>query len=434
MRETLIKNFLRISSIPRKSGNEKEISNFFVEVAKKNNLEYFQDKNYNVLIKKKGNIEGTPTILQAHFDMVCVKTNESIHDFNKDGIEVIIDNDKVTAKDTSLGADQGVGLTIMLTLMEDNSIKHPDLEFMFTVEEETTFKGTVEFPYDKLSGKNLINLDNCRDYDVVIGSAGDIVNEYVFNSILTEKNMPSYRITLDGYKSGNSGENIVDSEETALTAIAKLLKDKEVYIKSINGGTFENDLIPSCVVEIQTNLDVYSIFNNVKIEKINSTNSFSLEDTNNIINEILALKGGYISETASSNIGIISTNNNEIKIAYIIRSINKDELNRISNNTKLLNYNFKCNEVYTDTEWIPNNNSELLRKYKDTYYSIYNEYPKDTICQGGIESAFINKRTQGIDIIAIGATMDNIHSVNEVTYISSWEKIYNILIELLSNI
>ena len=97
MRETLIKNFLRISSIPRKSGNEKEISNFFVEVAKKNNLEYFQDKNYNVLIKKKGNIEGTPTILQAHFDMVCVKTNESIHDFNKDGIEVIIDNDKVTA-------------------------------------------------------------------------------------------------------------------------------------------------------------------------------------------------------------------------------------------------------------------------------------------------------------------------------------------------
>ena len=434
MRETLIKNFLRISSIPRKSGNEKEISDFFVEVAKKNNLEYFQDKNYNVLIKKKGNIEGTPTILQAHFDMVCVKTNESIHDFNKDGIEVIIDNDKVTAKDTSLGADQGVGLTIMLTLMEDNSIKHPDLEFMFTVEEETTFNGVVTFPYDKLEGKQLINLDNCRDYEVVIGASGDIANSYTYKSNLTEKNIPSYKFILDGFKSGNSGENIADSKNNAVIAMAKLLKDKEVYIKSINGGTFENDLIPGCEVILQTNLNVYEVFKNIKIEKINNNLSFSLEDTKNIINEILSLNGGFITDTASSNIGIVSTKDNEIQIVYLIRSINKEELNEISNKTRELNYNFIYEELYTDPEWVPNYNSKLLKIYKEVYYDLYNEYPKEGICQGSIESASINQKTKDIDIISIGANMDNIHSINETTYINSWEKIYNILIKLFSSI
>ena len=150
MRETLINNFLRISKIPRMSGNEKQISDFFVEVAKKNHLDFFQDSNYNVLIKKKGNIKGDSIAFQSHLDMVCVKKESSNHDFSK-GIDVIIDGDKVTAKDTSLGADQGVGLALMLTLIEDNTLKHPDLEFLFTVEEETTFKGALTFPYDSIS-------------------------------------------------------------------------------------------------------------------------------------------------------------------------------------------------------------------------------------------------------------------------------------------
>lgn len=119
MRETLINNFLRISKIPRESGHEEKIANFFVNVAMANNLYYFKDENNNVLIKKKGNIDAESIALQAHLDMVCVKTSDSKHNFSTDGIEVIIDGDVVTAKDTSLGADQGVGLAMMLTILED---------------------------------------------------------------------------------------------------------------------------------------------------------------------------------------------------------------------------------------------------------------------------------------------------------------------------
>ena len=163
MRETLINNFLRISKIPRESGHEEKIANFFVNVAKESNLYYFKDENNNVLIKKKGSINSKPIALQSHLDMVCVKSKDSNHDFSKDGIEVIIDSDKVTAKDTSLGADQSVGLSMMLTIMEDNTLKHPDLEFLFTAEEETTFNGAVNFPYSQVESKRLINLDNSKD-------------------------------------------------------------------------------------------------------------------------------------------------------------------------------------------------------------------------------------------------------------------------------
>ena len=135
MQEKLLNNFLKITSIPRKSGNEKEIATFFTDVAIKNNLYYLKDQNNNVLIRKKGNKTGKTIAFQAHLDMVCVKTETSMHDFHKQGPEVIIEDDVVREKDTSLGADQGIGLAIMLTLIEDKSLSHKDLEFIFTTEE-----------------------------------------------------------------------------------------------------------------------------------------------------------------------------------------------------------------------------------------------------------------------------------------------------------
>ena len=208
MKEKLLENFIKISSIPRGSGNEKHISDFFVDLAINNNLEYYQDENYNVLIKKKGNIDGDSIAIQSHLDMVCVKRDGSNHDFTKDPIEVVIDGDIVKAKDTSLGADQGVGLALMMTLIEANNIKHPDLEFMFTVEEETTFKGAVTFPYAKVESKKIINLDSGNDEIVVIGSAGDIANEYTFEGNFIKNELPCYIISISGLEGGNSGDNV----------------------------------------------------------------------------------------------------------------------------------------------------------------------------------------------------------------------------------
>ena len=293
MRETLINNFLRISKIPRKSGHEEKIADFFVNVAKKNNLYYFRDEHNNVLIKKNGDIDAKPIALQAHLDMVCVKTNSSNHNFETDGIKVVIEGDKVIADGTSLGADQGIGLAMMLAIIEDNDLKHPNLEFLFTTEEETTFNGAMAFPYSKVESKRLINLDNSKDDAVFIGADGDVCNEYSFKGKLFENNLPSYKILIDGFQGGNSGEDVALSENNAITTVARILKDKDIFLRSINGGNSENDLAISCEVIINTALNIEDIFKgleNIEINNIENKFAFSKDDTKNILD----LSGNYI--------------------------------------------------------------------------------------------------------------------------------------------
>ena len=435
MKDILINNFLRISKIPRMSGNEKQISDFFVEVAKNNNLEYYQDENNNLLIKKKGNITGDTIALQAHLDMVCVKKEGSSHNFNSDGIDVIINGDGVTARDTSLGADQGVGLALMLTLIEDNKLNHTNLEFLFTIEEETTFKGAITFPYDKVSSKKMINLDYCMDNAIVVASAGDKVDEYIYEGKLSKKDLDSYKLIIKDLSGGNSGENIEASGSNAIITLINILLDKDIYIKSINGGTFENDIATNCEIVLQSNLDLISEFSNssIKVEKIDDDESFSLEDTKNIINQILELKSGFISKTASGNLGMIKTINDKIVITYLYRSTNEEELNSFYDNINNEKYNFRINKLYDDSIWKLNKDSYMFNKYKEIYNNLFHDNPIEIIAQGGLEIASIQKRIDGLDIISIGANMENIHTVDEITYISSWEKLYDIIINLLKS-
>lgn len=437
MKQTLINNFLRICEIPRESGHEEKIADFFVNVAKENNLYYFKDKNNNVLIKKKGNINSEPIALQAHLDMVCIKSKDSRHNFETDGIEVIIEGDKVTANGTTLGADQGVGLAMMLTIMENNDLKHPDLEFLFTVEEETTFKGAINFAYSKVKSKRLINLDNSKDNSIVVGADGDICNEYIFNGNLLENDLPSYKVLIEGFPGGNSGEDVNLSEKNAITTMANLLLDKDVYIKSINGGTSENDLATFCEVVLNTNINVNDCFKkfNVKIDKVDNKISFSKEDTKNILKEILDLKCGYITENmASSNLGLIKTFDDKVSIYYVFRSMDERELEKINNERKNLHNNFIVNEIYTDTIWEVDKNSMLLKQYKEIYFQEYLEYPIEEILHAGIECSCIKKRIDGLDIISIGSIIKKYHTTEEVTFISSWIKTYSLLIKFLQNL
>lgn len=433
-KEKLITNFLRISKIPRESGHEGKLADFFVNVAKENNLYYFKDGNNNVLIKKKGIIDSKPIALQAHLDMVCVKKEDSNHDFEKDKIEVIINGDEVTAKDTSLGADQAVGLAMMLTIIEDNELRHPDLEFLFTVEEETTFKGAVTFPYSKVESKRLINLDNSKDNAILIGADGDICNEYIYNGELIENNFPSYKVLIDGFPGGNSGEDVFLSKNNAITTMANLLIDKDIFIKSIDGGISENDLATFCEVIINTNINVNDIFKeqNVKIDRIDNNMSFSKTDTQNILKEILDLKCGYISKNMSSaNLGLIKTSDNKVSIYYVFRSMDKEELEIINNESKNLNNHFDVNEIYRDSIWKVDYESELLRRYKELYFNEYCEYPLEEIGHGGIECSAIKKRIEGLDVISIGSTINKYHTANEITFISSWIKTFDLLIKFL---
>ena len=144
------------------------------------------------------------------------------------------------------------------------------------------------------------------------------------------------------------------------------------------------------------------------------------------------MKSGFITETASANLGMIKTDNNKVIVTYLFRSTIKPELEEISNNLNNLKYNFKINNLYTDNIWKINENSLMLKKYKETYFKLFKENPRETIIQGGVEISAIQEKINNLDLISIGANMQNFHTINEVTYISSWEKIYNILINVIN--
>ncbi len=436
-RKTLIDNFLRIAKVPRESGNEEQIANFFVNIAKENNLYVYKDRNNNVLIKKKGNKNTEPIALQAHLDMVCVKKKDSIHNFETDGIEVIIKGDKVTSKDTSLGADQGVGLTLLLTIIENKNLIHPDLEILLTSEEETTFNGAVTFPYGKVVSKRMINLDNAKYDSIIIGADGDICNEYFYKGTLIENCMQSYKILMDNFPGGNSSENMEGSKTNAISTMANLLKNNEIYLKSINGGINENDIATFCEAIINTELNIENIANeeNIKVTKIENTLSFTKEDTKNILNQIVDLQSGIQKKDVSSaNLGRIKTIGNKVKMEYVMRSTNEKELIFMNEKSKQEKNNFQVNEIYEDSIWKPNKKSKLLEDYKKVYIEEYREYPKEEIWHGSIECSTIKKRIKDLDIISIGSNIEKFHTTEEITYIKSWMKTYNLLIKLLEQI
>ena len=219
--------------------------------------------------------------------------------------------------------------------------------------------------------------------------------------------------------------------------MAKLLSNKEIYIANINGGTSDNDIATSCEVIISTNLNVNDIFSEVGVKVTETDNkfTFSRQDTDYILKQILQLKCGFISsEKASANLGLISTGNDEVKIYYVIRSMDEKELEEISNNSKKLNNNFIVSEVYRDSVWEVNKDSKLTEKYKEIYHMEYSEYPIESIVPGGNECSAIKNRINEVDIISIGCNMENIHTTEEITYVSSWVKIYNLLLNLIKSI
>lgn len=443
--------FNKISQIPRESGKEKQFADFLELFAKKNNLKCYRDENDNVLIKKRGNKENNePIILQAHIDMVCVKKENSNHNFNVDPIEIVINGDIISAKDTSLGADQGVGLAIMLLILENNKIKHPDIECLFTTEEETTFNGAVKFDYTKLRGKRMINLDHHKDNSVVIGCDADICNKYIFEEELITSNMPSYKIKISNVKGGNSGIEIERSKKSAIIRMAKIIQklqtEGEVLVCNFLGGESEGDIATFCESVIKTKIkDIKNkIIDNhledeikIQVSKIENNLSFSTEDSKKIINEIITLKQGFISFNnnviTSGNIGVVETINNKIIITGILRSLEKNDLQKYNQEQYIISNsnNFVVEEKYQDSAWIPDMNSKLKEDYKNAYYKVNGNYPNFEIACGGLECSCISKKIEDLDMISIGSIIEDAHTVNEKMYISSCKKTLKVLLTYL---
>lgn len=454
----MLEFFYEISSVPRNSGNEEKIADYLEEFARTRNLECYRDKYNNVLIKKFNEKAKDTIILQAHTDMVCVKLEDSEHNFDIDPITIVQEGDVIKAKDTSLGADDGIGMAMILFILDSADITNINLECLFTTQEETTFEGVANFDYSKITSKKLINLDGCEDDTIVVSCDGDYAIRYDKKVHFMQEDLPAYQLKISNLKGGNSGVEIEKNRVNAILLMTQILKKMskygEVYISSINGGTSEINIPTACESVICTKIDdidlkINEILNNcdlqdekavINISKVKEENVFTLEISNNLIDGLLEFKENIITKKDNSiitfrNVGKITTDKYKIELETLLAGIDKENLeNCVSRDNKILeNYGFKATEIYSDTIWKEKENSTLKDKYIKAYYEQNRSFPKIKNSHGVLECSSFSKRIPDIDMISIGAIIEDFHTVNEKIYISSCEKTLAVLLQFIKN-
>ncbi len=468
--------FEELSKIPRESGNERAVSNFLIETAKKLNLDYYQDKLMNVVIRKpatKGYENSDGIILQGHIDMVCEKEMESNHNFLTDGIDLVIDGNYLRANQTTLGADNGIAVAMALAVLEDKNLEHPLIELLATVEEETTMNGALNLENNILKGKLLINIDSEEEAILTAGSAGGksikiFLNE---NKIkIEEKKLKLFKLEVKNLFGGHSGAEIHKNRLNANKILIELLslvkKSFDIKLAHIQGGSKDNAIPRDAYAEVAIDkgtvenfkLEINNIFKILRdkyisfeqditfdiSESVNDVSVFSnefLDNYINLINEIPTGVNTWLKEypdivESSDNLAIVRTNENSVSILVSIRSsepVVLDELlNKIINITKKYGANFEISDGYP--EWRFRSQSILRDTAVKTYEQMFNEKMIVTVIHAGLECGAISQQYPHLDMISIGPNIYDVHTPKEKMEIKSVEKYYNYLVELLKNL
>ncbi|MBD3414399.1 MAG: beta-Ala-His dipeptidase [Candidatus Aminicenantes bacterium] len=471
----LWKHFQEFLKIPHCSGNEKELGDYIISVAERLNLEYKRDDVGNVVVSKnasKGSENSTGVILQGHLDMVCEKNSDVDHDFQKDAIQTERNGDWVKAKGTTLGADNGIGGCAALAIMENNDIKHPPLEFLFTVEEETGLTGATHIPKGFLKGKKLLNLDSEDEGEFTIGCAGG-ADTQIFVPFQTEdkKSDQILKLELSGFKGGHSGIDINLGRGNAIKLLARILwkvsQDISFQLFHIKGGNLRN-AIPresSAVIGIQsedhdrfqqlveeTFAEIRNEFNPVEPNadfSLTKTDedpgeAISAQEQIKILNLIFSIPHGVISmhpeieglvET-STNLAVVHTKNDKIQIVCSTRSSTASALEATRDSINAV-VDLADAEIVRENGypgWKPNLESELLKTLKKVYQDTFDKKAHVAAVHAGLECGIIGEKFPGMDMISFGPTIEHPHSPDERVHTGTVEKFWNFLINLLEKL
>ncbi len=448
----VLKFFKEISEIPRKSGNEEKIKDYLVNFAQKRKLEVLEDKNYNVIIRKKGIKNKETLALQAHTDMICEKTKESKHNFEKDPIILYEENGYIKANGTTLGADNGIGVAQILAILDDKKLKTPCIEAIFTVQEETTMIGAKEIDLSKLKSKKIISLDGGREGKILVGSANCLEWSTCLEKDYTEipKGFVEYELVYSNFKGGHSGGNIGDPKRgnPIKLGIQTLQSVDDIYISEISGGSRVN-VIPrdfkirffmkkSMLKRVEKTIKQQKeSFENSIIEITqNNKNSkcFSKELTNRIIGFIgeyenggLEYKDGNI--VLSCNMADIKETEKEIFIEFSTRAndlkLRDKYLERLDNLIEKYNLRIDWKQELKGVNQDINNS--LIAKCERVYEKLYNKKLEKIITQGVVEGGFFSDKIKNLEYVCIGPDTEDVHSPNERLSINSLKNTWKFL-------
>lgn len=437
----VLEYFKQISKIPRGSGNEKQVSDFVVAFAKERNLWVFQDKNNNVIIKKE--VGSNPLILQAHLDMVCEKSETKDKDFQTEGIDLIIDGNILKADGTTLGADDGMGVALMLAILEEEDTKN--IECVFTVAEETTMLGAKTLDYSLLQGVNIIGLDGNEEGSIEVSSAGFCCIRIGIPLANVEHKNKVF-VKVGNLKSGHSGEDIDKNRENAIELIARLNKP----ILFASGGTKMN-VIP-CSAEAIVDADaqeVACLLENIKndisqnepnfyynVEAVNNVSGLDNTESTKLVEFINKLPKGVLSKTddyviTSLNIAKIDTTKGYIDLS--LRSSKKDEESKFISQIKQLakDYGYEFSIIDTSPFFEFKENTKLLHILENSYMQLFNKLPKKKRIHAGLEGGVFAEKIESANIYVTAPNMYNLHTTNEYVEIDSIDRTFKWILKVV---
>ncbi len=468
--EKLFNYFEDISKIPRGSGNEKEIADFIESFAKERGLFCVRDSLDNVFVRKKAtsgyeNEEGI--LLQGHTDMVCEKNSGTEHDFLKDGLDLYIDKGWLRAKGTTLGGDDGVAVAIMLYVLDDNELCHPQIECLFTTGEETGLYGASGFDYSYVTSKKLINLDSEAEGIATVSCAGGDSLEFTVKAkrIPIPNFVRPIKISVKGLSGGHSGADIIFEKGNAaiiLTRLLSMLYEKHPFsIVTISGGSRGNAIPREAEAVIFTSepeltLDFVNEYTKtvmswmpasdkkLKISAGKAKGSFfhmlTLADTSKILSLTAFMPNGVISREpselsmveTSNNLGVIRDNGDEgIFINYHGRSSLDSKMDLLEltakRAAKLLDIELNIDGRYSG--WPMRADSALVRDFCEASKKVLGEdfEPKVMGIHAGLECGIICSAVSGLDAISIGPELKDIHSPSEKLELGSFERLFKII-------
>jgi len=466
--ENLWKHFERILGIPRCSGNERAAGDYIISVAEAAGLEWSRDKVGNIVVRKPaspGRESEEGLILQGHLDMVCEKNSDKIHDFSKDAIDPEIKGEWVYAKGTTLGADNGIGLAASLAVMEDKSMTHGPLEFLFTVDEETGLTGAYRLSSKFLKGKYLLNLDSEDEGTFTIGCAGGADTEISFpleRKKSASKNL--FNVMLTGFLGGHSGIDIDQGRANAIKLLARLLLEASAVadfdLVSLDGGSKRNAIpreawaVVACAPEKTAALGkaFKKSFDKIKaeykyIEKQSSlvfkrlanekATPMTKASRNTLLRLLIGLPHGVVAmhpeikqlvET-SSNLAIVKTDAKQVEIVCNTRSSVASALEAtrltIKSLAELAGAAASLKIGYPS--WTPDLEAGLLKKIKEIYSKMFSVEPGVVAIHAGLECGIIGEKYPGMEMISFGPTLKSPHSPDERVHIGSVEKFWRFL-------
>ena len=471
--ERLFHFFEDISAIPRGSSNEKAISDYLVAFAKERGLWYHQDALHNVIIKKPASAgaEDKPAVmLQGHLDMVCEKLAGVDHDFEKDGIDLIVKDGVLTANGTTLGGDNGAAVALMLAVLDDDTLAHPALECVFTTQEETGLTGAAGLDKSLISARTMINLDSEEEGIATVSCAGGM--RFTMTRPITRHAAPGKLLTIDvsGLLGGHSGTDINKERQNGIILLARLinrvLHETGAQLASFAGGSKDN--------AIPREVSAVLVCSDADIEKAQSIAeamaadfaaelvpfepdfkcTISIEDgAAEVLSEAdakafisaicLAPNGvrrrnlkqdGFV--VTSLNLGVARMDDTTASLVFAPRSSVASLQNYTTDCLYLLaeTFGFDCDIAGAYPGWSFAEESPIRDTFIASYRELFDADLKIEAIHAGLECGLFSDALPGLDAIAVGPTIRGCHTPDEYLPLDSFERFYSLLTDVLSRL